>query len=67
MKTRRMSLHAPPVPDLMEPAPQGQAMQIAARLAARKPSKLVQAVLVVGHGVDWRAWCPLPRGILLPI
>jgi putative membrane protein len=34
---------APPVPDLNAPAPQGQAMQIAARLAARKPSKLARA------------------------
>ena len=33
---------APPVPDVGAPAPQGQAMQIAARLAARKPSKLVR-------------------------
>ncbi|MEQ6201494.1 TIGR01620 family protein [Sulfitobacter sp. HNIBRBA2951] len=34
---------APPVADLdVLPAPQGQAMQIAARLAARKPSKLMR-------------------------
>ena len=34
---------APPVPDLDTRAPQGQAMQIAARLAARRPSKLARA------------------------
>lgn len=32
---------APPVPDLV-PEPQGQAMQIAARFAARRPSRLVR-------------------------
>ncbi len=31
---------AAPVPDLSRPAPQGEAMQLAARLAARKPSLL---------------------------
>lgn len=52
---------APPVPDLSEPAPQGQAMQIAARLAARKPSKLVRlfwwlATALVGALVSIAAW-----------
>lgn len=31
---------APPVPDM--PAPDGQAMQMAARLAARRPSRLAR-------------------------
>ena len=39
---------APPVPDLMVPAPQGQAMQIAARLAARKPSLLMRLFWALG-------------------
>ena len=52
---------APPVPDLMEPAPQGQAMQIAARLAARKPSKLVRmfwwlSTALIGALVSIAAW-----------
>ena len=33
---------APPVPDLGLPAPEGQAMQMAARLAARRPSRLTR-------------------------
>ena len=33
---------APPVPDLDLPAPRGDAMQMAARLAARRPSRLVR-------------------------
>ena len=33
---------APPVPDVDQPGPRGQAMQAAARLAARRPSKLVR-------------------------
>lgn len=36
---------APPVPDLPGVLPQGQAMQTAARLAARRPSRLVQLFL----------------------
>lgn len=52
---------APPVPDIAVPAPQGQAMQIAARLAARKPSKLVRlfwwlATALVGALVSIAAW-----------
>ena len=33
---------APAVPDLTQPAPQGQAMQMAARVAGRKPSRLAR-------------------------
>ncbi|MGB3243340.1 MAG: TIGR01620 family protein [Sulfitobacter sp.] len=52
---------APPVPDLNEQAPQGQAMQIAAQLAARKPSLLVRlfwwlASALVGALVSLAAW-----------
>ena len=52
---------APPVPDLTLPAPEGQAMQMAARLAARKPSRLVRwfwglALAVVGAMVSVAAW-----------
>ncbi len=52
---------APPVPDAMVPAPQGQAMQIAARLAARKPSILLRlfwalAAALVGALVSIAAW-----------
>lgn len=53
---------APPVEDLAaQNAPQGQAMQIAARLAASKPSKLTRlfwglAVAVVGAFVSLAAW-----------
>ena len=52
---------APPVADLVETAPQGQAMQIAARLAARKPSRLVRlfwasAVALVAALVSLAAW-----------
>jgi len=52
---------APPVPDVGTPAPQGQAMQIAARLAARKPSKLVRLfwwllTTLVGALVSIAAW-----------
>ncbi len=52
---------APPVPDVVEPAPAGQAMQIAARLAARKPSRLVRlfwwlATALVGAIVSVAAW-----------
>ncbi|WP_170351730.1 YcjF family protein [Ruegeria atlantica] len=50
---------APPVPDI-EP-PQGQAMQVAARLAARKPSVLSRwfwglALAVIGAVVSVAAW-----------
>lgn len=53
---------APPVLDLpAQSAPQGQAMQIAARLAARKPSKLTRlfwglAGVLVGAFVSVAAW-----------
>lgn len=52
---------APPVPDIDGPAPQGQAMQIAARLAARRPSRLVRlfwilAGMLVGALVSIAAW-----------
>lgn len=52
---------APPVPDVGMAAPQGQAMQIAARLAARKPSKLVRLFwwllsTLIGALVSIAAW-----------
>ncbi|KIN73439.1 YcjF family protein [Sulfitobacter guttiformis] len=53
---------APPVNDLaVQGAPQGQAMQIAARLAARKPSRLMRlfwglAAVLVGAFVSLAAW-----------
>lgn len=52
---------AAPVPDVTSPAPKGQAMQIAAQLAARKPSKLVRlfwwlATALVGAVVSLAAW-----------
>lgn len=52
---------APPVPDVGMVAPQGQAMQIAARLAARKPSKLVRLfwwllTAFIGALVSITAW-----------
>ncbi|MGJ8544486.1 MAG: YcjF family protein [Sulfitobacter sp.] len=52
---------AAPVPDEALPAPQGQAMQIAARLAARKPSKLTRAfwslaAALIGALVSVAAW-----------
>lgn len=52
---------APVVPDLSAPAPEGQAMQIAARLAAHKPSRLVRwfwglLVTLVGAVVSVAAW-----------
>lgn len=51
---------APPVPDMAPPA-EGQAMQIAARMAARKPSRLARwfwALLaaLVGASVSLAAW-----------
>lgn len=51
---------APPVPDTIG-APQGQAMQLAAKLAARKPSRLVKAfwwllTTLVGAVVSIAAW-----------
>ncbi|AXT26868.1 TIGR01620 family protein [Ruegeria sp. AD91A] len=50
---------APPVPDIAQP--QGQAMQSAARLAARKPSALARwfwglALAVVGAAISVAAW-----------
>lgn len=50
---------APPVPDIAQP--QGQAMQAAARLAARKPSVLSRwfwglALAVVGAAISVAAW-----------
>ena len=50
---------APPVPDIAQP--QGQAMQSAARLAARKPSALAKwfwglALAVIGAAVSVAAW-----------
>ena len=52
---------APPVPEVGMPAPQGQAMQIAARLGARKPSKLVKLfwwllTTFIGALVSIAAW-----------
>lgn len=52
---------APPVPDLSMPTPQGQAMQTAATLAARRPSRLARwfwALLaaVIGAAVSVAAW-----------
>ena len=52
---------APPVPDVGIAAPQGQAMQIAARLVARKPSKLVRLFwwllsTLIGALVSIAAW-----------
>lgn len=52
---------APPVPDTITPAPQGQAMQVAARLAARKPSVLMRlfwtlGATLVGALVSIAAW-----------
>lgn len=52
---------APPVPDVGMVASQGQAMQIAARLAARKPSKLVRLFwwllsTLIGALVTIAAW-----------
>ncbi|NOD46801.1 MULTISPECIES: YcjF family protein [unclassified Ruegeria] len=50
---------APPVPDVAQP--QGQAMQSAARLAARKPSTLARwfwglALAVIGAAISVAAW-----------
>ncbi|MGC1503038.1 MAG: TIGR01620 family protein [Sulfitobacter sp.] len=52
---------AVPVPDMVPVAPQGQAMQMAARLAARKPSRLVRlfwwlATALIGALVSIAAW-----------
>ncbi|KIN61858.1 DUF697 domain containing protein [Sulfitobacter noctilucicola] len=52
---------APPVPDIDIPGPRGQAMQVAATLAARKPSRLVRlfwalAGTLVGAMVSIAAW-----------
>ncbi|MGJ8556471.1 MAG: YcjF family protein [Sulfitobacter geojensis] len=52
---------AAPVPDLVTAAPQGQAMQMAASLAARKPSRLVRlfwwlATALISAVVSIAAW-----------
>lgn len=52
---------APPVPDLTPMAPSGQAMQMAARIGARNPSRLARwfwgvAVALVGAVVSVAAW-----------
>ncbi|QBF32997.1 YcjF family protein [Thalassococcus sp. S3] len=52
---------APPVPDTVAPLPQGQAMQIAARLASRKPSRIARlfwgcALALTGAVVSVAAW-----------
>ena len=52
---------APPVPDTVAPLPDGQAMQLAARLAAHKPSRLVRLfwwllTALVGAVVSIAAW-----------
>lgn len=52
---------APPVPDIVATPPQGQAMQLAARLAARRPSRLVRmfwwlATVLIGAVVSIAAW-----------
>ncbi len=60
-RPRPQVAEAPPVPDLVAVAPQGQAMQAAARLAARRPSALVRAfwwllTALVGAVVSIAAW-----------
>lgn len=52
---------APPVPDADLPGPDGQAMQMAARIAARKPSRLARwfwglALSVLGAAMSVAAW-----------
>lgn len=52
---------APPVPDVLAPPPQGQAMQAAAQFAARRPSRLVKlfwwlATALVGALISIAAW-----------
>lgn len=52
---------APPVPDLTQPAPDGAAMQVAAKIATRKPSVLSRlfwglAAAVLGAVVSVAAW-----------
>ncbi|MFV0512052.1 MAG: YcjF family protein [Jhaorihella sp.] len=52
---------APPVPDPGEPVPSGRAMQAAARVAARRPSRLARwfwglASALVGAAVSVAAW-----------
>ena len=52
---------APPVPDQGEPEPSGRAMQAAARIAARRPSRLARwfwalASALVGAAVSVAAW-----------
>ncbi|MGY3437439.1 MULTISPECIES: YcjF family protein [unclassified Marinovum] len=52
---------APPVPELGAPTPKGQAMQTAAVLAARRPSRLARwfwglLVAVIGAAISVAAW-----------
>ncbi|SHI65564.1 putative membrane protein [Shimia gijangensis] len=52
---------APPVPDVLESLPDGQAMQVAAQLAAQRPSRLARwfwslLVLILGMVVSVAAW-----------
>ncbi|MHA6263605.1 YcjF family protein [Arenibacterium sp. CAU 1754] len=52
---------APPVPDLQQPPVTGRAMQVAARIGARKPSRLARwfwglAVALIGAVVSVAAW-----------
>jgi len=44
---------APPVPDLAAPPPQGEAMQMAAKLAARRPSRLVRLFWWLTTALGW--------------
>ena len=57
---------APPVPEVVDAPPQGQAMHMAAKWAARKPSKLVRlfwwvTTALVGAVVSLKAWDFLAR------
>ncbi|MEQ9694850.1 TIGR01620 family protein [Shimia sp. SDUM112013] len=52
---------APPVPEIAAPVPEGQAMQVAAQLAARKPSRLARWFwgllgMILGTVVSVAAW-----------
>lgn len=52
---------APPVPDLVDSLPEGQAMQVAAQLASRRPSRLARWFwsllgLILGTVVSVAAW-----------
>ncbi len=60
-KPRPSVAEAPPVPDVSRDVPSGQAMQLAAKLAARKPSRLVRwfwglLVALIGAVVSVAAW-----------